>query len=56
MLQRAIAVGLNCHVADTGRGEQRSDDRQCPPGTAEHDEGRPASSQDLLGLGPVPDV
>jgi hypothetical protein len=56
MLQRGIAVGLNRHVADTGRSEQRTDDRQRPPGTAEHDEGRPANSQDLLGLGAVPDV
>jgi hypothetical protein len=55
MLQYRIALGVHGDMSDTGRGEERTDYRQRPAGTAEHDEGRPANSEDLLGLVPVPD-
>jgi hypothetical protein len=55
MLQYRIALGMNGDMSDTGRGEERTDNRHRPAGTAEHDQGRPATSQDLLGLVSVPD-
>jgi hypothetical protein len=53
MLQYRIALGVNGDMSDTGRGEERTDYRQRPAGTAEHDEGRLAGTVSLRVGPPV---